>query len=299
MQINSKEHPKARSQRRLTRWKPYLFLLPMLVFALLFCYYPAIKSFIYSLTVVNGRGEIIGWAGLDNFAYLFGTRSFQAALRNTLLLTLGFTVLNLILSLGMALLANHKRRLSPLYETMFTLPMAISMPALCLIFKVLLNPTVGYLNQLLGVQWGWFEDQRMAMTGILLICLWMGVSFDFLLFLAALRAVPEPVLEAATIDGAGAWTRFWRIALPRLSPTILYVVCTNVALAMMTSGPVLILTQGGPNRSTTTLIQLMYTAGYGSSNYSVASCISVVAFLLTIGITILAFLFERKAVSYE
>ena len=139
----------------------------------------------------------------------------------------------------------------------------------------------------------------MALWGILIICVFMGVSFDFLLFLSALRAVPEQVLEAAKIDGAGAVTRFFRIVLPRLSPTLLYVVCTNVSLAMMTSGPVLILTQGGPSRSTTTLIQLMYTAGYGSSNYSIAACISVVAFLLTIGMTVLAFLFERKAVSYE
>ena len=285
--------------RRRNQIKPYLFLLPMLLFALLFCYYPAIKSLVYSLSVVNGKGQILGWAGLSNYSYLFGSRSFQAALRNTLWLTGAFVVCNLLLALSMALLANQKRRLSALYETMFTLPMAISMPALCLIFKVLLNPTVGYINQLFGVQWGWFQDQNMAMWGILMICILMGVSFDFLLFLSALRAVPEPVLEAATIDGAGAVTKFFRIVLPRLSPTILYVVCTNIALAMMTSGPILILTQGGPNRSTTTLIQLMYTAGYGSSNYSLAACISVVAFTLTIGITLLAFFFERKAVSYE
>ena len=281
------------------RWKPYLFLLPMLVFALLFCYYPAIRSLVYSVTVVNGKGEITGWAGFSNFSYLFSSRTFQAAIRNTLFLTGAFVPINLLLSLVMALLANKRRRFSPVYETCFTMPMAISMPALCLIFKVLLSPTVGYLNQFLGVQWGWFQDQSMAMWGIILICLWMGVSFDFLRFLSALRAVPEPLIEAATIDGAGAFTRFFRIVLPRLSPTILYVVCTNVALAMMTSGPILILTQGGPNRSTTTLIQMLYTTGYGSSNYSLASCISVAAFLLTFGITLLAFYFERKAVSYE
>lgn len=290
---------KARRKPKKDWWKPYLFLLPMLLFALLFCYYPAIKSLIYSFTTVNGRGEVIGWAGLQNFAYLFKSRTFAAALRNTLFLTAMFVPINLLLSLGMALLAQRKRRLSPVYETLFTMPMAISMPALCLIFKVLLSPTVGYLNQLLGVQWGWFQDQHMAMWGIILICLWMGVSFDFLLFLSALRAVPDSLIEAATIDGAGPFTRFFRIILPRLSPTILYVICTNVALAMMTSGPILILTQGGPNRSTTTLIQMLYTAGYASSNYSLASCISVVTFLLTFGITLLAFYFERKAVSYD
>ena len=293
------EHPLARRNRILKKIKPYLFLLPLLTVAVLFCYYPAFKSFLQSLSLVNGKGEFLGFVGFENYEFLFQSRSFKAALRNTLVLTGSFVVVNLVLALGLALLANKKRRLSPLYETMFTLPMAYSMPVLCLIFKVLLNPTVGYLNQLLGVEWGWFEDQHMALWGILIICVFMGVSFDFLLFLSALRAVPEPVLEAAKIDGAGAVTRFFRIVLPRLSPTILYVVCTNVALAMMTSGPVLILTQGGPNRSTTTLIQLMYTAGYGSANYSIAACISVVAFLLTVGMTVLAFLFERKAVSYD
>lgn len=299
MEQNRKEHPLGRKNRILKKIKPYLFLLPLLLTAVVFCYYPAVQSLVQSFSLVNGKGEILGFAGISNYAYLFKTRSFQAAIRNTLVLTGSFVVVNLILSLGLALLANKKRKLSPLYETMFTLPMAFSMPVLCLIFKVLLNPTVGYINSLLGVQWGWFEDQHMALGSILIICVFMGVSFDFLLFLSALRAVPEPILEAAKIDGASAVTRFFRIVLPRLSPTILYVVCTNVALAMMTSGPVLILTQGGPNRSTTTLIQLMYTSGYGSANYSLAACISVVAFLLTIGMTILAFIFERRAVSYE
>lgn len=288
-----------RHYRLLKQVKPYLFLLPILLFAVLFSYQPALRSILHSVTVVNGRGEVTGWAGAQNFAYLFGNRTFRAALPNTLWLTAAFVVCNLLLALGLALLANKKRRLSPLYETAFTLPMAVSMPAMCMVFKVLLNPTVGYLNRLLGVNWGWFEDREMAMWGILLICIWMGVSFDFLLFLSALRAVPAETLEAAKMDGASATQRFFAVVLPRLSPTILYVVCTNIVLAMMTSGPVLILTEGGPARSTTTLIQMMYTAGYASSNYSVAACISVIAFTLTFGLTLAAFLLERKAVSYE
>ncbi|MFA9380416.1 MAG: carbohydrate ABC transporter permease, partial [Acetanaerobacterium sp.] len=194
---------------------------------------------------------------------------------------------------------NRRRKLSAVYELMFTLPMAISMSALAMIFKLMLNPTAGIVNHIFGIDWGWFTNKHYALYGILLVCLWMGIAFDFLLFLAALRNVPVSLIEASIIDGAGPLTRFFHIQLPIISPTMFYVVCTNVMLSIMTSGPVMIITEGGPARSTTTLIYMMFTSGYQSSNYSLASCISLVVFALTLGFTLLAFSFERKGVHYE
>lgn len=279
--------------------KPYLFLLPMLVFAVAFSYYPALKTLLYSFSTVNFKGEITGYAGLENFRYLFSRKDFSIALGNTLRLTLINTPLTVVLTLLFAALCQEKRPLSGLNEMLFTLPMAVSMSAAALIFKVMLNPTVGIVNYTLGLKIGWYEDRATAMQGILLLTIWMGLGFNFLLFLSALRGIPTGITDSAQLDGAGIIRRFFAIQLPLISPTLFYVLCTNMILAMLTSGPIIILTDGGPARATTTLIFMMYSSGYGSSNYSLAACISVVAFLLTLLFTVGAFRLEGKKVHYE
>ena len=280
--------------RGMKRVKPYLFLLPMLVFAVGFVYYPFFKTFLYSFTTVNARGDIIAFAGLDNFTYLFSRREFRASLDNTLRLTLLNVPVTLLLTLGMALLCVKKRRLSPVYETMFMLPMAVAMSAITLIFKVMLNPTVGIVNYALGLDWGWFRDRNTAFYGILALDVWMGLGFNFLLLLAALRAVPDAMLESARLDGAGQLQLLLHIQLPTILPTILYVICTNTVQAMLTSGPVMILTQGGPARSTTTLIYMMYSSGYSSANFSLASCVSLVTFGLTLLFTVVTVTMDER-----
>lgn len=279
--------------------KPYLYLLPIFIFAIGFVYYPFFKTFMYSFSVVNFKGEIIGSAGLSNYVALFKKSLFKTALLNSLKLTAINVPLTLVITITLALIANKHRKLSGLYETMFTMPMAVSMSAAALVFKVMLNPTVGIVNHILGINIGWYTEKSTAIYGILLLTLWMGIGFDFLLFLSAFRSIPDQLIEAAKIDGAGFFRRLFRIQIPMVSPTILYVACTNMVLSMMTSGPVMIITQGGPARSTTTLIYYMYSSGYSSQNYSLASCVSIVTFLLTFGFTILAFVFERKGVNYD
>lgn len=290
-------HPRRKPLRQ--RLKPYLFLLPILLFAIGFVYYPFFKTFLYSFSRVNFKGEITGFVGLENFRYLFSRRDFGIALKNTLQLTLLNVPITLAITIFLALLATNRRRGSAIYETMFTLPMAVSMSAAALIFKVLLNPTVGYINHLFQLNIGWYEDRNTALYGILMLTVWMGIGFDFLLFLSAFRSVPRHLMEAALIDGASAGNRFLRIQLPLISPTILYVACTNMVLAMMTSGPIIILTQGGPSRATTTLIYMMYSSGYSSSNYSLAACVSLITFALTLLFTIGAFTLEGKKVHYQ
>ncbi len=294
-----KQHTRNPFNSRVTKLAPYLYLLPILIFSALFTYYPFIRTFLYSFSTVNFKGEITKFIGLENFKFLFSNPNFYNALAVTMRLVVMFVVLNLIFSLGLALLCCKKRKLSWLNELMIILPMAVSMSALAMIFKLMLNPTAGIINHILHIDWGWFSDKQYALLGILLVCLWMGISFDFLLFLSALRNVPVSVMEAAAIDGAGPFTRFFRIRLPIISPIVFYVICTNVIQSIMTSGPVMILTEGGPARSTTTLVYMMFTSGYQSSNYSLSACISLVVFALTLLFTVLAFSFEKKGVHYQ
>ena len=266
--------------------KPYLFILPILVFAAGFVYYPFFRTFLYSFSTVNVMGEITSYAGLDNYRYLFSRREFGAALSNTLLLTAMNVPLTMFFTLLLGRLLKEKHFLSGLFETMIAATMAVSMGSAALTFRVMLNPTVGWINSALGIGVRWYEDRNTALYGILLLTVWMGIGFNFLLFLAAFRNVDRDVADQARLDGAGMVRVFFSVELPLVSPTLLYALCTNTILALMTSGPVMILTKGGPSRSTTTLIYLMYTTGYGSGNYAMAACVAAVTFLLTLAFTL-------------
>jgi sn-glycerol 3-phosphate transport system permease protein len=210
-----------------------------------------------------------------------------------------FVPLNLILSFFLALAATKKRKAGMIYETCFMLPMAVSMAAASQIFKMLLDPAVGILNHLLHLKTGWFLDPGTALYGIIMVCLWIGFPFDFLLFLSALRNIPAQQMESAELEGAGYLRKLFYIQIPLLTPTVLYVICTNAVLAMMTSTPVMIITSGQPGYSTETLIFMMYTSGYQSSNYSIAACISLVTFVLCFGMVLGAMLLERRGVHYQ
>ena len=279
--------------------KIFLFLLPIMAFAILFVYYPFVKTIINSFSVVNARGEIKGFAGLENYRYVFSRKDFPLALKHTLIIAAVNVPITLFITISLALIATKKRKLSPIYETMFTLPMSVSMSAACMIFKSMFSPTLGWVNYTFGLSLGWYESRDTALMSCLLLTIWMGIGFDFLLFQSALRAIPDQVMEAAEIDGASFFTRIFRIQIPLISPTIFYVLCTNLVLAMMTSAPMIIITQGGPARSTNTLMYMMYASGFGSSDYSLAAVVSLVAFVLTLGFTILSFVFERKRVHYQ
>ena len=287
------------NSRILQKIKPYLFLLPILFFAFGFVYFPFARTFMYSFSRVNFRGEITAFTGMRNFNRLFGDPVFFTALTNTLKLTGMVVLLILVISYSLALLAEKKRRTGFMYEIMFMLPMAVSMPAASQIFRMLLDPNMGILNHALGLNIGWFSDPKTALFGIVMVCVWIGVPFDFLLFLSALRNIPAHLLEAADLDGIGPVRRLFRIQLPLTAPTIFYVVCTNTVLGMMTAAPVMIITGGQPAHSTATLIFLMYTFGYQSSNYSIAACLSLVTFALTFGMVLLAFIFDQRKVHYQ
>lgn len=276
-----------------------LFLTPILIFAILFIYYPFFKNIINSFCTVNEKGNITGFVGLDNYAYVFGRSDFQKAVLNTLLITAINVPVTLFITISLALIANKRRRFSSVYETLFTMPMSVSMSAACMVFKSMFSPTLGFINAFFGSNLGWFESRTSAIYTVIILTVWMGIGFDFLLFHSALRSIPSHVMEASRLDGAGFFKRLFKIQLPMISPTILYVVCTNTVLAMMCAAPMIIITQGGPSRSTTTLMYMMFASGYGSSNYSLAAVVSLVAFALTLSFTILAFVFERKKVHYQ
>lgn len=276
--------------------KPYLFMLPILFFSVCFVYYPFFKTFLYSFSSVNFRGEITGFVGLDNFRYLFSRKDFAVSLLNTLKLTALNVPATLAVTLLLAAISCTKRPLHSLYETAFALPMAVSMSAAALIFRVMLNPTVGWLNYALGITCRWYEGKDTVLWGILTLTVWMGIGFNYLLLLAAMRNIPDHLYESAMLDGAGPFRRFFLIQLPLIMPTVLYVICTNTVLCLLTAGPVMIIVKDSLKRSASTLIYMMYSSGYQSSDYGLAACVSLVTFALALTFTAAAFWADRKKV---
>jgi len=270
-----------------------------LALAYLFSYRPFFKTIANSFSLVNFSGRIIEFVGFENYRNLFADHNFQISFLNTFRFALFFVPINLVFCLVAALLVYRKRRFTAFNETLFILPMAVAMSSAALVFRALFNPTIGVVNYLLGLSIQWFNDPVWAMFTIIVLGVWMAIGLDFLLLLGALRSVPSQLLEAAEMEGAGAVAKFFRIQLPLISPTILFIVSTRLRDSMLLSGPVLVMTEGGPLRSTQTLVYQMYIEGFSGGNYSKGSAISVVVFLLTFLMILLAFRFERRRVFYQ
>jgi len=281
------------------RFSPYLYFFPALMLAYLFSYRPFAKTFLNSFSLVNFAGKIIGFVGLDNFKALIFDPNFQTSLINTFKFAFVFIPLDLLFCLICALLVYKKRRFTALNETLFMLPMAVAMSSAALVFKAIFNPTIGVVNYLFRLNIQWFDDPAWALFTIIFLGVWMAIGLDFLLLLGTLRSIRRDILDAAEIEGAGAIAKFFHVQLPLISPTILFIVSTRLRDSMLLSGPVLVMTNGGPYRSTQTLVYQMYIEGFTAGNYSKGSAISVVVFLLTFLLILLAFRFERKGVFYQ
>lgn len=287
--------------------KPYLFLLPILFFAFAFSYYPFVKTVIYSLSRVNKQGEIGNFVGLQNFINIFQRKEFINAIIVTLKFVLLYVPIAVTFPYLLALMACRTKPFSKVYQTLYALPMAVSASAACLIFKQLLQRKAGLLNyglDLLGfyvnrTNIDWLNSTKWALPMLAAISIWIHMGFNFMLFLAAIRNVPSELVESAKLDGCGYWRMVFNIIVPNTSPTIFFVVCTQMISGIMMNAPTMILTKGGPLNTTSTLVYYVYTSGFRASNYSVGSAASIVTFLLALIFLLFNFIYEKKGVSYD
>ena len=288
------------AKRRREGRRVFFLLLPIMFFAIAFIYFPFIRTIINAFSRVNSKGIIKGFAGLENFIYTYSRKDFLPALKHTLIIAIFNVPITLVITLTLALLSQKRRRLSAVYETMFTLPMSVSMSAACMIFKSMFSPSVGFINYFFSLKLGWFESSETALVSCIILTVWMGIGFDYLLLLSALRGIPKSVMEATEVDGISLWRKIFLEEIPLISPTIFYIFCTNLVLCMMTSAPMIIIMGVSPESSATnTLMSMMYQSGFSSSDYGLAAVLSLTAFILTLLFTILSFVAEKRRVHYE
>lgn len=280
------------------RIEPLFYVIPCLFFVFLFVYYPFIKTIINSFFFVNKEGIARRFAGLTNYIELFQDKTFYIAVKNSLLYTCVVVPISLVLSLIFALMANRKSALNKFSTVAFMIPMAVSVSVAAMIFNLLLNPTIGLFDYIFNISIPWFTDSHYALIGLAVFNIWLSIGFNFLFLTSAIRNVPKDLIESADIAGANWIQKTVYIVIPLISPTLFFLFCMAIIGGLMMISPVLVLTKGGPNLSTTTLVYLMYTQAYQNGNYGYSFALSVIIFIIVGALLALSFKFENKGVYY-
>ena len=298
-----------------SRALPWLLLVPTLIILLVFLYFPVIQSFVLSLYRSNLFLGTQRFIGLENFKNIFTgvlAPGFRQVLLQTLLFSGVVVVLGLAFSLALATLANQPVRGARLYRLMLIWPFALSPAVAGTIFLFMFNPEVGVVNQLLnswfGIKPRWLESPTLAFMLVSAAAIWKNLGYNIVFYLAALQNVPAELSEAAEIDGATAWQRFFAITFPMLSPMTFFLFFTNLVYAFFdTFGLIDILTAGGPVGAppfdnagvTTTMIYKIYQDGFGgAANLGFAAAESVVLLVLVVIVAVLQFRFGGNRVYY-
>lgn len=281
------------------RLEPYLYLLPALIFFALFVYYPFLKNEILSFYTLDKFRNVKGFAGLSNYLRVFGDPKFIQSIGNTLIYVFITVPVSIVIGYALAILCRKRRRFSVVYEAMFALSMATSASVIAMIFQLAYNPSMGIINKLFGTSINWLNDQKMALVSIMIIQIWANVGYNFIFILSGLRGISEDVIESSSIDGVSGLALQTKIILPMISPTLLFLCVKDIAYAMTTASFPLILTKGGPNGATETMISYVYKKAIIGTNYNAAFAATTVCFLLSAVMMVASMAFEGKKVHYE
>jgi multiple sugar transport system permease protein len=282
----------------------YLFLLPAFALIGIFFVVPVAAALLLSLTDfdIYAVGDLANarFVGLRNYARLLREPVFWSALKNTFYFALVGGPVTIAAALVAALLVNAKLvRFKSFFRTVYFAPFVTTLVAVAIVWRYLYHPRYGLLNHALGgVGIGpidWLGDPNWAMPAIILMAVWKNFGYNMLIFIAGLQSIPDELYEAASLDGAGAWRRFWHITLPMLGPTMLFVgVITMIGYFQLFAEPY-VMTAGGPLRATTSVVLLMYEEGFRWWRMGYAAALAFVLFLVILAATLLQFRLQRPA----
>ncbi|HSJ30368.1 MAG TPA: sugar ABC transporter permease [Longimicrobiales bacterium] len=282
----------------------WFFIAPALALIAVFFFIPVAGSLLLSLTDFDiyaiADGSNARFVGLRNYIELFSNSVFWTALRNTFYFALVGGPLTVAASLAAALLINARVvRFKSFFRTIFFIPFVTTLVAVAIVWRYLYHPQYGMLNYVLG--WfgvspvDWLGDPRTAMPAIILLAIWKNFGYNMLIFIAGMQTIPSELYEAAELDGAGALRQFRHITLPMLAPTFLFVgVITMIGYFQLFAEPY-VMTAGGPLRSTTSLVLLMYEEGFRWWRMGVAAAVAFILFAIILVWTLFQFRLQREA----
>ncbi|WP_129669046.1 carbohydrate ABC transporter permease [Phytoactinopolyspora endophytica] len=275
------------------------FILPNFIGFALFTLVPVTAAFVLAFMEWNSFGSP-EWVGLDNFQRMFGDENFRVALFNTLFYAGGHIPLTLVAALTLAIVLNRKIRGVQFFRTAAFFPYITSLVAVAVVWNMLFNPTMGPVNQFLETLGmanppGWTASTDWAMPAVIITSVWRDMGYYMVLYLAGLQTIPEEYYEAARVDGANAWQRFWHVTLPGLRPVTFFVVVMLTIQSFKILDLIVVMTDGGPGRSTLVLAQLIYREGIREGRFGYSSAIALVLFFIVLIVTVFQFrLNERR-----
>ena len=295
--------PATRRARRPGRWRrdlsALLFLLPALVLFGVFSWWPILRSLLLSLQY-NNLVDAPKWVGLDNFAHVFADPMLLTAVGNTLKFGALSVLIGFPLPLLLAIVMFELRRLGGVFRVLVYIPVIIPPVVSVLLWKFFYDPDDGLFNTVLATfglgPFPWLQTQETALPSLVLLIVWAGAGSTVLLFLAALSGVPPELYEAAEVDGASIWRRVWHITFPQLRGIMLILLLLQIIGTLQIFTEPYVMTDGGPENSTVTILMLIYRAAFLNGDFGYATALSV---LLAIALGIISAVYLRLTRSWS
>jgi sn-glycerol 3-phosphate transport system permease protein len=281
---------------------PLLLVFPQVLISGIFFFYPAGEAIWQSLFIPDPFGLSSQFVGLGNFEFLFSDKYYRASFVTTAIFSTLVTLVSMVPALFLAVVADRLVKGAATYRTLLIWPYAVAPAVAGVLWLFMFNTRVGvvswYLGQL-GYDWNHVLDKTEAMGLVVVASAWGRISYNFLFFFAALQSVPRSVIEAAAIDGAHFWRRFFTIVLPLISPTTFFLLVVNVVYSFFeTFGVIHTITSGGPQQATTILVYKVYADGFVGQDLGSSAAQSVILLILVGALTVLQFRFVERRVHY-
>jgi sn-glycerol 3-phosphate transport system permease protein len=284
---------------------PYLLVLPQMIVVFVFFFWPSFQAIWQSFFLQDPFGGRVIFVGLTNYTRLFTDpdSSYGESFRVSVAFALAVATLSMVIALFLASQANKKIRFASLYKTMLIWPYAVATMVAGVLWLFMFNPNVGiiawFLKHKLGIEWNHLLNSGQAFLLLTLAASWKQISYNFVFFLAGLQSVPNDLVEAAAIDGAGPTRRFWKIIFPLLSPTTFYLLVMNLVYGFFETFPIIHqVTAGGPGKSTSILVYKVWRDGVVNLDLGGSSAQSVLLMIMVIGLTVVQFHYIERRVNY-
>ena len=282
---------------------PWLLLAPQLAVIIVFFFWPAGQALLQSVQMQDAFGTSTEFVGLENFQRLFADELYLESFRTTAVFSILVAVCGIGLALLLAVFADRVVRGASVYKTLMVWPYAVAAAVAGVLWLFMFAPSIGMVSFWLraaGFDWNHLLNPNHAMALIVMAAVWKQISYNFLFFLAGLQSIPKSLIEAAAIDGAGPWRRFWSIVFPLLSPVTFFLLVINIVYAFFETFAIVdAATQGGPGKATSILVYKVYYDGFKGMDLGSSAAQSVVLMAIVIALTVVQFRYVEKKVQYS
>ena len=268
-------------------WMRNIVMGILVVYMAVFLIIPVIMVIAGSFHQWNPLNETYNWIGIENYVRMFSYPTFWQSMLNTVIFCVFVVFFRVTIGLAVAYALNSKMtRFKTFFRTVFYMPTVTPLVAVAYVWKIMYNPQFGLIDKIFGLDINWLFDSKFALPALMLMTVWKDFGYAVILFLSGLLSLPADCYESASLDGADAWQTFRHITLPLLKPTMLFVVVTSIISYLQAYVPVLVMTKGGPQNSTRTLVYYIYEQGFQKRNFGYACAVAAIFFVIVISLSL-------------